>query len=572
MGQLLSGGTSRPATEHDLESYDRMRQQQAKQPVPVLQHHDNPHEYLFIALFDGTGQNVDDPMQLPTNIGDLQMQAKRFKKSDRRVGYSYVEGIGTQRNPVTRLIDGATAYTWDDKIQAMYSDLADKTREWIEQDPQAKVRLAEVGYSRGAVLVPGFARLVDQYGIVDPKGMKFGRDAHGNLTVKSPHTLIPPGQIAQAVGLFDPVGTNMPRNYDARLPKSVLSGFSQIARDEQRELFPHQTILDPDWSDDGRFLSAAVPGGHSNVGGGNREAGLEVQAFNGMADYLNSLTDRPLFEHRPVPADPTQYTIFQAQGATAAFGLRMDDDGQRDLRDELANCKIVDMCHDAEPVDMTLARQFEWQRVRTLAEPVPTLPEPAKRVSFPYESMSKVDLESDRIMEDYFAAMDAGDEPGMRAASKALAESDFGQEFIAEAHQSEAERLHAIPGREHPLFAQALQHLERLGPGKAGYWDRTQMEQMAGSIAFEAQRQHMPEIEELYPIRHGEALVVRWKHPDFGVLDMYAVVDTLPAMNQPLEQSLQNLAQETQRQEQQEQLAQAQAQERAQQQHRGMSR
>ncbi|MGE7137077.1 XVIPCD domain-containing protein [Luteibacter sp. NPDC031894] len=376
MGHLLSGGTARPASASDLDAYERMREQQAKQTVPVLQHRDRPHEYLFIALFDGTGQSAYDD-RLLTNIGELKEQAEVLKlRPDRRIGVGYAEGIGTQKNPLTRAIDGAFPYTWDDKIRKVYRNLADQTQRWMDQDPQAQIRVVGAGYSRGAVLVPGFARLVDKFGIVDPEGMEFGRDTHGNLTVKSPRTLVPPGEVAQAVGLFDPVGTNLPKNYDARLPKSVLSGFSQLARDEQRELFAHQTILDPDWSDDGRFLSATVPGGHSNVGGGNDEAGLETLAFNGMADYLNALTDRPLFTHRRVPDDPAQFTIFQATGATAAFGLRMDKDGQRDLRDELANCTIVDICRDAEPVDLALANRFDWQRVTPhVPEPPPRLPE-----------------------------------------------------------------------------------------------------------------------------------------------------------------------------------------------------
>ncbi|WP_448100201.1 XVIPCD domain-containing protein [Luteibacter jiangsuensis] len=376
MGQLLSDGTTRPATERDLEAYERMRQQQMKQVVPVLQRRDNSHEYLFIALFDGTGQSAYNRRQALTNVGELKVQAEDLRDDPRnRIGVRYIEGIGTQRNPVTRAIDGAFPYTWDDKITRAYRDLAEQTARWKDQDPQAQIRVVGVGYSRGAVLVPGLARVVDQFGIADPEGLRFGRDAHGNITIESSRTLVPPGEVAQAVGLFDPVGTNLPKNYDARLPKSVLSGFSQIARDEQRELFPHQTILDPDWSGDGRFLSATLPGGHSNIGGGNDEAGLETLAFNGMADYLNALTDRPLFTHREVPQDPAQFTIFQASGVTAAFGLRLDKDGQRDLRDELANCRIVDICRDAEPVDPALASRFDWQGVTPhVIEPPPRLP------------------------------------------------------------------------------------------------------------------------------------------------------------------------------------------------------
>jgi len=376
MGQLLSGGTTRPATARDLDAYERMRQQQAKQAVPVLQHSDDSHEYLFVALFDGTGQSAYNRRQALTNIGELKEQAGDLKRRPgSRIGVGYAEGIGTQKNPLTRAIDGAFPYTWDDKLRQVYRDLSEQVLQWKEQDPQAKVRVASVGYSRGAVLVPGFARMVDRYGIAHPADLKFGTDTHGNITVKSQRLLVPPGEVAQAVGLFDPVGTNLPKNYDARLPKSVLSGFSQLARDEQRELFPHQTIIDPDWSEDGRFLSATLPGGHSNIGGGNRDAGLESLAFNGMADYLNALTDRPLFTHREVPQDPAQFTIFQASGVTAAFGLRLDKDGQRDLRDELANCRIVDICRDAEPVDPALASRFDWQGVTPhVIDPPPRLP------------------------------------------------------------------------------------------------------------------------------------------------------------------------------------------------------
>jgi hypothetical protein len=356
-----------------LDAYERMRQEQAKQRVPVLQRRDQSHEYLFLALFDGTGQSADHPNQSLTNIGQLRAQSIKLADEPRnRFGYGYAEGIGTQKNPITRAIDGAFPYTWDDKIEKVYKDLADQAEKWTTHDPQARIGVVGVGCSRGAVLVPGLARLIDQYGIVDPKGMTFGRDAHGNISVTSPRTLVAPGEVAQAVGLFDPVGTNLPRNYDARLPGSVLSGFSQLARDEQRELFPHQTILDPEWSQDGRFLSATLPGGHSNVGGGNDEAGLETLAFNGMADYLNALTDRFRFERREAPKDPAQFTIFQAMGATAAFGLRMDTDGERNLRDELANCTIVDICRDAEPVDVSLAARFDWQRVSP--QPVVDLP------------------------------------------------------------------------------------------------------------------------------------------------------------------------------------------------------
>ncbi len=375
MGELISTGRTRPVTDAELARYDEMQRSQSGHRVPVLQSHDNPHSYLFVSLFDGTGQDANDPDRRKTNVGVLKEQLDELAGDQSlRVQRAYVAGIGTQKNPIARAWDGAVAHTWDDKIERAYLQLSVQTAQWRQQDPLAQVNLVEVGYSRGAVLVPGFARLVDTYGIADPTDLSFGRDAHGNLTVESARPpLVAPGQVAQAVGLFDPVATSLPRNYDARLPGSIVSGFSLLAGDERRRWFPHQTVIDPEVSADGRFLGVTVAGGHSNVGGGNRESGLESLAFNGMVDYLNALRDAPLFEKRALPDDPALYSVYQAGGATAGFGLRLDRDGQRDLRVELANCRIVDPCRDADPVDPMLAGRLQWRTVQPTWS-VPRLP------------------------------------------------------------------------------------------------------------------------------------------------------------------------------------------------------
>lgn len=367
MGELFKDGVSRPVSVDELELYRQAQVLQARQQVPMLQRSGNPHEYLFFAMFDGTGQDANDPKQLPTNIGALREQVYESRMDPGlRIHGHYIEGIGTQSNPLTRAWDGAFPYTWDEKIENAYKELAQQTKKWREQDPQAQIRIVEVGYSRGAVLAPGFARLVDRYGIADIDGLSFGRDAHGNLTVESPRPpLVPPGEVAQAMGLFDPVGTHLPKDYDARLPPSVISAFSLLAANEQRKAFPHETVVAPALSADARMLNVAVPGGHSNVGGGNRESGLEVLAFNQMADYLNGLRDAPLIEYRALPDDRSQYTVYQAHGATALPGL--DHDGRRDLREELANCRIVDPCRDAEPMDPSLAGRFEYRALQPAA-------------------------------------------------------------------------------------------------------------------------------------------------------------------------------------------------------------
>lgn len=177
--------------------------------------------------------------------------------------------------------------------------------------------------------------------------------------------------------------------------------------------------------------------------------------------------------------------------------------------------------------------------------------------------------QSDVIVEQFLAAMNADDEKGMSVACHAMAESEFGQRFASESKDWELARLQQTPGRDHPLFEQVAQHLERLGPDVADYWDGVELEQMAGAIAHEAKRHHMPAIDNIIPVRDGQELLARWTHPTNDVLSTFATVDKAQAVTQPLDRSLQKLTGETQRQEQQEMVW---AQERAQQQHAGLSR
>ncbi|MFC6838637.1 XVIPCD domain-containing protein [Xanthomonas theicola] len=465
MGELFRDGASRPVTPGELDMYTKAQALQAQQHVPILQRSAESHSYMFFAVFDGTGQDANDPRQLPTNVGILKAQLDELRKNpDLRIGYKYAEGIGTQHNPLARTWDGAFPYTWDDRIEETYTSLATQTRKWQQQDPEAQIRIAEVGYSRGAVLAPGFARLVDRYGIADPEDLSFGRDAHGHLTVESPRPpLVPPGQVAQAMGLFDPVGTNLPKDYDARLPPSVISAFALLAADERRKAFPHQTIVAPALSADARMLNVPVPGGHSNVGGGNREGGLEALAFNQMADYLNALRDKPLIEHRVLPDDPAQYTVHQARGATALPGL--DQDGQRDLRQELANCKIVDPCRSAEPMDQTLAARFEYRSVQPTAH-LPTLP--------PHAALAAEPPPPRGIAPDDPAHPDHALLEQIRRGVREL-DARHGRSYDEISERLSRSLLAAskdnrelYPGREHSLSANALERADRVLLGKDG--------------------------------------------------------------------------------------------------------
>ena len=58
-GQLLDDVSSYPITAQDRAMYDDAQQALSQLSVPTLYHKNNPHERLFIANFDGTGNDAN---------------------------------------------------------------------------------------------------------------------------------------------------------------------------------------------------------------------------------------------------------------------------------------------------------------------------------------------------------------------------------------------------------------------------------------------------------------------------------------------------------------------------------
>lgn len=104
-GIRIDGVASDPSTIFDLRSYDGAKHMLGSMRVPVLLHLNDPHERLFIANFDGTGNDAEGDPHHMTNVGRL---AKQFKASgDSRVFSYYVAGPGTQWDFSRRILDGA---------------------------------------------------------------------------------------------------------------------------------------------------------------------------------------------------------------------------------------------------------------------------------------------------------------------------------------------------------------------------------------------------------------------------------------------------------------------------------
>jgi len=369
-GRKPDGVGTYPARPEQLLLYEVAAQQLAQMQTPVLYRESSTHAYFFVAHLDGSGQDIANLHAPASNVGVFHKQFEQIEATaGSRIAAGYVAGPGTQSNPLMRAADSAVGFSWNEKIEQAYRQLATQAQLWKAKDPDAQISVASIGYSRGAVEVPGLTRLIDHYGIADPGDLRFGRDATGNITVQSHLSpLVAAHQTAQAVVLIDPVGTGIPASYDRRLPPSVISGVTLLAADERRAAFPHTPIIHQGLSADGRFLGLTVPGAHSDAGGGNHRNGLEILAGNLLTDYINALSDTPLLHKRPLAAPEDTVVHRSEQALGGLFELGSSHAGApRYQHPQL--CVVVDPCRDSEPRDEALAGRFETQHPRNA--PVP---------------------------------------------------------------------------------------------------------------------------------------------------------------------------------------------------------
>ncbi|MFA0924316.1 XVIPCD domain-containing protein [Xanthomonas fragariae] len=180
----------------------------------------------------------------------------------------------------------------------------------------------------------------------------------------------------------------------------------------------------------------------------------------------------------------------------------------------------------------------------------PAFPPPASHSVSPLPEQAVL-RHQDPLVERFYAALQAGDDQGARAASMAYATPERWQQTLAVAEERVLAKHQQLPGRDNPLFDQALAQLERLGPQAGGYLDRVQMEQVAGAVAYQASLNQLPRIDALTPSQDGRVLLATATNPHMPSLIDRAVIDTAQATAQPLEQSLQQLTAETQRQQDQ---------------------
>ena len=429
------GVSTIPATASDLASFPRASGQLAAFSAPVLLASDRPNDRLFVAAFDGTGNSMmTDAPENHTNVARIAKQVESLK--DPAIAQGYVEGPGTQGG-LSGAYDLAKGYTYEARMEDMYLQFVKQSAAWLKENPDADIRIAAIGFSRGAEQAAGFTRMVEERGIRNPEGAQVTRDGDGRVLhvdyIGAP--LREPGTVIQAVGLFDPVGTGEPRDHDRRLPPSVVSGFQITADDERRNLFQSTRVMDPGVTDGGRFLNVTVAGAHSDIGGGYAQDGIGIRSGNVMIDYLNGLSDRPYLDKREEPTDPARNMIHRSEEHQFFYRTSVyDKAGTRGVIEELAPSNLCRIdCLDAQPRNEAMASALTWRPVDI--RPAPTA--------------SAVSTEPPRdggMVERLLDAAKRGDSGAIERISRDQLQGDTGQAWLQAGRQRlEAERALQAP-------------------------------------------------------------------------------------------------------------------------------
>ena len=365
-------------------SYRRAESDLSQLRIPVLVHEDRPHERMYVAAMDGTGNSMfDDNPDSWSVVAKLHMQVRGLEDEGvSNIATGYVEGTYTQNGLLKtpeKWWDGRFGHTFDERVETAYLQLCEQAKKWLDEDPHAQIRVAGVGFSRGAEGIAALERMVHERGIRDPQGAKIERDAEG-LVVRVDYAdrplLVEPGKTPQVALLFDPVSTGV-EEHDRRLPPSTLTTFQISAQHERRDLFPSSEHVPAGFSEDYRNYNAWVAGAHSNIGDTYLRNGLGTESFNLGVEFLNRLSDQPYLEKRALPGDPDQYVIHRSdQHMAGLYGTKgFDRDGVRDHETDLAPDKlcrrgIVDDCNRKEPIDEVLDAQVERRTGTSVRQPV----------------------------------------------------------------------------------------------------------------------------------------------------------------------------------------------------------
>jgi hypothetical protein len=201
----------------------------------------NPHLRIYVAAFDGTWNDRENlerdrncrPTESPTLVAEFERNLPNTAvlKSD------YFEGVGTRTNYFMSEIQGAAGWGSLERAERAYRKFNEQIEKWRKEDPDIKVHVHVMSFSRGGGSAIHFLNMVDKQGALPVAGGEFyGKPIPGDL---GPH------KISSTATLLDTVVTGQRGTLMLGLPVSTLSVLQVTAGLEMRRAFAYTDILDP---------------------------------------------------------------------------------------------------------------------------------------------------------------------------------------------------------------------------------------------------------------------------------------------------------------------------------------
>lgn len=255
----------------------------------------NPHQYVYIVAFDGTGndrENLEKGMQ-PTIVAEVEGSLNRIyvkeddpEKGSGRVASNYYPGIGTySSNKLYNLLDSAFAFTADDILKKAYEDYHKQASAWVEADPKAEVYLVVTGFSRGAALAREFMHEIDKAGLPHRGDYKYVESNERFPESEIEKFKIAPGEVKMAAILLDTVSTSLDSDKQP-IPSSADYVLHLVSKNDPRFVFFRaDSILDEKGDPDKRLQEILVPGVHSDIANAYRvedKNGNEIKTLGVM--------------------------------------------------------------------------------------------------------------------------------------------------------------------------------------------------------------------------------------------------------------------------------------------------
>ncbi|WP_232090246.1 T6SS phospholipase effector Tle1-like catalytic domain-containing protein [Billgrantia diversa] len=251
-------------------------------------------------FFDGTGNNMYKDRQLTdrdiTNVAKLH-DLYRFDGADGDYHRIYIPGVGTITGSesedgflASEDLFGLGTGVGPEGGHARIELALDLLRPFLEANPDALITFDVFGFSRGAALARHFVNLIHRWPehllVPDFHLFRPGYQPPMRLIPAFPPTPIPFPQV-RFVGLFDTVGSfYWPGNaenldFDLYLASGSAARVVQLtSHHEIRRNFPLSSIADAQGNHPGNFTEIALPGAHSDVGGGYENPRHEADFAN----------------------------------------------------------------------------------------------------------------------------------------------------------------------------------------------------------------------------------------------------------------------------------------------------